>query len=59
MVAVPPGQVTLSDRRTERSWSVELAPYQLATFQVTQVLYAQITGERPVTPHQGKPSRRS
>lgn len=47
MIAVPPGQVTLSDRRTERSWSVELAPYQLAAFQVTQVLYAQITGKRP------------
>ncbi|MFI8303391.1 formylglycine-generating enzyme family protein [Streptomyces sp. NPDC085927] len=49
MVVVPPGQVTLSDRRTERSWSVELAPHQLAAFQVTQVLYAQITGKRPGT----------
>jgi formylglycine-generating enzyme required for sulfatase activity len=51
MVAIPPGQVTLSDRRTQRSWSVELAPYQLAAFPVTQALYAQITGRRPSTAH--------
>ncbi len=30
MIAVPAGQVTLSDRRTQRSWAVELDPYQLA-----------------------------
>jgi formylglycine-generating enzyme required for sulfatase activity len=47
MIAVPPGRVTLSDRRTRREWSVELAPYQLATFPVTQAWYAQVTGERP------------
>lgn len=49
MIAIPPGQVTLSDRRTRRSWSVELAPYELAAFPVTQALYAQITGRRPST----------
>ncbi len=47
MIAVPPGQVTLSDRRTQRNWSVELAPYQLAMFPVTQAQYAQVTGQRP------------
>ncbi|MGP4043051.1 formylglycine-generating enzyme family protein [Streptomyces sp. 2A115] len=47
MIAVPPGQVNLSDRRTKRGWSVELAPYRLAAFPVTQALYAQITGRRP------------
>ncbi|MFS8197925.1 formylglycine-generating enzyme family protein [Streptomyces sp. CWNU-52B] len=47
MIAVPPGQVTLSDRRTRRSWSVELAPYRLGAFPVTQALYARVTGERP------------
>ncbi|MBK3576664.1 formylglycine-generating enzyme family protein, partial [Streptomyces sp. MBT65] len=26
LTPVPPGQVTLSDRRTERSWTVDLAP---------------------------------
>jgi formylglycine-generating enzyme required for sulfatase activity len=49
MIAVPPGQVTLSDRRTQRSWSVELAPYQLAAFPITQARYAQVTGQRPST----------
>jgi sulfatase modifying factor 1 len=47
MIAVPSGQVTLSDRRTQRSWSVELAPYQLAAVPVTQARYAQVTGQRP------------
>jgi sulfatase modifying factor 1 len=51
MIAIPPGQVTLSDRRTQRSWSVELVPYQLAAFPVTQALYAQIAGQRPSTAH--------
>jgi formylglycine-generating enzyme len=49
MIAIPPGQVTLSDRRTQRSWSVELAPYQLAAFLITQARYAQVTGRRPST----------
>lgn len=47
MVAVPAGRVTLSDRRTERRWTVDLASYQLAAFPVTQALYAQVTGVRP------------
>lgn len=49
MISVPPGRVALSDRRTQRSWSVELAPYALAAFPVTQALYAQVTGRRPST----------
>jgi formylglycine-generating enzyme required for sulfatase activity len=49
LIAIPPGQVTLSDRRTQRSWSVELAPYQLAAFPITQAQYAQVTGQRPST----------
>ncbi|MFF4346570.1 formylglycine-generating enzyme family protein [Streptomyces sp. NPDC001530] len=51
MVAVPPGRVTLSDRRTRRSWPVEVAPYELAAFAVTQELYAKITGLRPGAVH--------
>ncbi|MCX4821393.1 formylglycine-generating enzyme family protein [Streptomyces sp. NBC_01142] len=47
MIAIPPGQVTLSDRRTQRSWPVSLAPYELAAFPVTQALYTHITGQRP------------
>lgn len=49
LVAVPAGRVTLSDRRTQRSWSVELGPYELAAFPVTQALYAEVTGLRPST----------
>ncbi|SEL87861.1 formylglycine-generating enzyme family protein [Streptacidiphilus jiangxiensis] len=51
LVAIPPGTVTLSDRRTQRRWPVELAAYQLGAFPVTQALYARITGERPSTAH--------
>ncbi|MFE9458594.1 formylglycine-generating enzyme family protein [Streptomyces californicus] len=47
MIAVPAGRVALSDRRTQRSWTVELAPYLLAATPVTQALYARVTGRRP------------
>ncbi|MEU5071910.1 SUMF1/EgtB/PvdO family nonheme iron enzyme [Streptomyces asoensis] len=47
MVTVPAGRVTLSDRRTQRSWLVDLASYELAACPVTQELYRQITGGRP------------
>jgi hypothetical protein len=49
MIAIPPGQVALSDRRTQRTWSVELAPYQLAAFPITHARYVQVTGQRPST----------
>jgi sulfatase modifying factor 1 len=51
MVVLPPGQVTLSDRRTQRSWSVELAPFELATVPVTQARYARVTGQRGSATH--------
>lgn len=47
MIAVPAGQVALSDRRTQRSWSVDLAPYELGVFPITQAVYADVTGRRP------------
>ena len=47
MISIPSGQVILSDRRTQRRWPVELAPYQLSAFPVTQAHYAEITGQRP------------
>ncbi|MEU9870187.1 formylglycine-generating enzyme family protein [Actinomadura sp. NPDC048021] len=49
MVAVPAGTVTLSDRRTRRSWPVDLAPYRLAAYPVTQAQYARVAGRRPST----------
>ncbi|MEV0411428.1 formylglycine-generating enzyme family protein [Streptomyces sp. NPDC050448] len=51
LTAIPPGLVTLSDRRTQRSWSVELTAYELAAFPVTQALYAEVTGRRPSSVH--------
>lgn len=47
MVAIPPGSVTLSDRRTQRKWSVEVGPCRVSAFPVTQEQYEQITGLRP------------
>jgi sulfatase modifying factor 1 len=47
MIAIPRGWVRLSDRRTRRSWSVDLEPYQLAAFPITQARYAEVTGGRP------------
>jgi formylglycine-generating enzyme required for sulfatase activity len=47
MVAIPPGQVTLSDRRTQRRWSVDVAAFQLAAHPVTQSCYALVAARRP------------
>ncbi|MGC5037545.1 formylglycine-generating enzyme family protein [Streptomyces sp. DT190] len=47
MIPVPAGRVTLSDRRTRRSWAVEVAPFHQAAFPVTQERYAGVTGRRP------------
>lgn len=47
MITVPGGHVVLSDRRTERSWTVEVAPYLLAACPLTRADYAQVTGTRP------------
>ncbi|AXB42935.1 formylglycine-generating enzyme family protein [Amycolatopsis albispora] len=47
MIAIPPGRVTLSDRRTQRSWAVALAAYRISAVPVTQQLYAAVTGEWP------------
>ncbi|MFJ4539216.1 formylglycine-generating enzyme family protein [Streptomyces tibetensis] len=49
MVDVPAGSVTLSDRRTERSWAVEVASFRMSAVPVTQARYAEVTGERPST----------
>lgn len=47
MITVPAGRSTLTDRRTQRRWSVDLAPYQFAARPVTQDCYARVTGGRP------------
>ncbi|NYI90631.1 formylglycine-generating enzyme required for sulfatase activity [Amycolatopsis endophytica] len=47
MIAVPPGRVVLSDRRTRRSWPVDVGPFRIGAVPVTQEQYAAVTGERP------------
>ncbi|UJW36777.1 formylglycine-generating enzyme family protein [Saccharothrix sp. AJ9571] len=47
MIAIPPGRVTLADRRTQRSWPVALEAYRISAVPVTQELYAAVTGKRP------------
>lgn len=54
LITLPAGEVTLSDRRTQRRWAVEIAPYRLAAVPVTQDLYAEITGERPSASRGGR-----
>jgi formylglycine-generating enzyme len=49
MITIPAGWVTLTDRRTQSSWSVEFASYQLGAVPATQALYARVTGQRPST----------
>ncbi|MFE0019622.1 formylglycine-generating enzyme family protein [Amycolatopsis sp. NPDC059021] len=49
LISLPGGEVTLSDRRTRRSWPVVLEPYLLGAVPVTQAWYAEVTGARPST----------
>jgi sulfatase modifying factor 1 len=42
MVAVPPGDVTISDRRTLSSWNIRLKPFLLAALPVTRARYSAI-----------------
>ncbi|WP_091040451.1 formylglycine-generating enzyme family protein [Glycomyces harbinensis] len=52
MQAIEAGSVTLTDRRTERSWTVEVAPFLLSDRHLTQGTYAEATGR----PAAGDPS---
>jgi sulfatase modifying factor 1 len=49
MVPVPAGSVVLADRRSRRSWAVDVAAHQMSASLVTQAQYAQVTGEWPST----------
>ena len=56
LISVSGGSVTLSDRRTQSSWSVDLAPFRLASAPVTQAGYAEVLGEWPsATRHDRRP----
>lgn len=47
MVSLSGGHVTLSDRRTQRKWTVDVPPFQFAALAVTQEHYAAVTGRQP------------
>ncbi|RBM21581.1 sulfatase-modifying factor protein [Prauserella sp. PE36] len=49
MIAVPPGRVSLSDRRSASSWAVDVGGYLLSATPVTQGGYEAVTGTRPST----------
>ncbi|MBK1783373.1 formylglycine-generating enzyme family protein [Prauserella cavernicola] len=53
LLEVPPGRVTLADRRTQRAWDVEVAAFRLSPFPVTQACYAAVTGLSPSTARGG------
>jgi formylglycine-generating enzyme required for sulfatase activity len=47
MVQIPEGEITLRDDRINHTWRVEIQPFLLAKYPVTQTLYYEIIGERP------------
>ncbi|QIS04551.1 SUMF1/EgtB/PvdO family nonheme iron enzyme [Nocardia brasiliensis] len=47
LITVPAGTVRLADRRTQRSWTVDIATFRIGAVPITQERYALITGERP------------
>jgi formylglycine-generating enzyme required for sulfatase activity len=49
MVKIPGGEIVLRDDRVKRIWTVELQPFLLAKYSVTQDLYFGITQESPST----------
>ncbi|WP_035913682.1 formylglycine-generating enzyme family protein [Frankia sp. CeD] len=53
MIFITGGTVTLSDRRTERTWQTVVASYALATTAVTRSEYQRVTGGPPPSPADG------
>jgi formylglycine-generating enzyme required for sulfatase activity len=49
MAAIPGGTIELRDDRTRHRWTVEIAPFLLARYPVTQDLYWAVTNESPST----------
>ncbi|SET45156.1 Formylglycine-generating enzyme, required for sulfatase activity, contains SUMF1/FGE domain [Natronincola peptidivorans] len=47
MVKIPSGEIVLNDDRIKHKWKVEIKPFLLAKYPVTQDLYASITQEVP------------
>jgi len=49
MVEIPMGKIDLRDDRTKKKWTVEIQPFLLAKYPVTQDLYYDIVAEKPGT----------
>lgn len=49
MVEIPSGKIELRDDRTKQKWTVQINPFLLGKFPVTQDLYLAITNEAPST----------
>jgi formylglycine-generating enzyme required for sulfatase activity len=49
MVPIPNGEIELRDDRIKQQWTVQLAPFLLAKFPVTQDLYCAVTGQSPAS----------
>ncbi len=47
MVKIPGGEIELKDERTKHKWKVEIRPFLLARFSVTQDLYFAVTKKIP------------
>ncbi len=47
MVSIPKGKVLLRDDRIKEEWQVEIAPFLLAKYPVTQDIYKELTGQTP------------
>ncbi len=49
MVEIPGGQIALRDDRTKEKWTVNIQPFLLLKFPVTQELYVEVTHTNPST----------
>lgn len=47
--SIPAGMIALNDDRLKRRWSVELAPFRLSAYPMTQGLFQAIMGHNPST----------
>ena len=48
MTRIAGGTVTLHDARRKRRWSVELEPFEIGTFAVTEEQFGEVLGEGEV-----------
>lgn len=49
MVSIPKGGIQLRDDRIKRSWKVDIEPFLISKYPVTQDLYLEITQQSPST----------